>query len=697
MQIDKQKLARQILGEKVYEGVCTLFLRVLNRCIQYEEEGLRAGYFIVCITRRCNVLWENLWLTLQEEDSQDKDGIIQDIQKAIRLLGGLESGSIMENYRAFKKKHYVTDVAFRSMSGHLVEHYYYTNELPKIILVDELLIHGRGINGFLYGMEESLREQYARLISINAKNDEKDANQICKDFVDALTLDIYAVNRNDRLLLSRYAERLVNYTQFTRAEWREISMRFAQYISVGEMSNVGFSWSLHYKDGFASLLNELKDVNGPFHSITTALQGIEQRNFLFFYPDEKKPKLTCTIRFKRNAFDEIVCVPYIMYDHLVWENIYELHKHFCKEAISRDNFEVAEFLQQNDWYIESDIEENKKYYLRWISETNDLILSNLLMRKFIREVIGDADWTEHRQKYLIKVDYSQLLPNYRLHFQTDEEDIADIAVEKLWNWDGDLEKYFDLLLKDSRPFWQGRFLPEAFSTDSLCTQLKSDDPIVFAVEDTVAQIGIQAEYNAYIRYSGNTILSDRELISWGDNYSLEATLKSFHKILHHYTEDMEVAPNLYQVFAVIMQAMDLGLIGMSTVLSQPPAIEEEEPTSENPEIYTRQRAGEASLFILPIRYKEFLPKLKVIVERYSEYPRILSSEIDELVEQLLPKRFFAPDDWKQRPHRSSKIMKDRLKYFVGGLMQSGQNFQEWDFALEDYAEGYKHSLLKITN
>lgn len=666
-------IAKNALGEEHYKGICSLILSVLCKCIQFEKSEAESQYFVVYMTRRCSVIWENMWISIEEDD----DELARKIQMTIRALGKIEHGTIADNYSAFSKKHCVTGVALRSMTGSIVESYFNGNEIPHIIVIDDLLFHGRSINGFLYGMEESLRSQFSNFLTSHPERSMEDASQICRAFLDALFLEIYAVNRNDKLLVSRYAERLSFCRQCTRVELHDLSMRLAQYAATTGC-NSEFSWSLQYTDHQANLLDRINGSNGVFRSVKTTLQGKEQYNLVSLYPNESSPKLACTIRFK-NTCNGVSCVPLILYDHLKWENVYALHERLCEDAANRGDCDVVAFLRQNDQYIESDMEENKKYYVRWISETNDLVLTCMLMCQFARNVAGDSNWDSHSARYAVKVDYSHLLPNYHLHFHTDEEDIADKAMRKIWDWNADLEEYFDLLLKGSDPFWQGKFLPDLFQTDSSCRSLKEDDPFVFAVEDAITQIGVDTENNAYIRYSGNVILSDREQISWGENYSLSATLHLFQEHLRCYADDLDGVPALCQVLAVLTHASDLGMIKMNTVLSPPPFTD-----GGKLEVYTRLCAGSDSLSILPLRYQEFLPLIKKITEQYSEYPRILNAEIDDIVDQLLPKRLFSPEDWKKRPHRSSTIMKDRLKFFVGGLMQAGQTAQEWELALNSH-------------
>lgn len=700
--IEQFPLMKSILGEETYLGFLTYQKEAFKRCWDIQQK-YGEYYYLVGLTRRCFVLFGDAIAEVLEDSDrlQEEKSIVSSKEKKIKsdirelilkLSGFPQDGNAALAYDYFTKKHYVTDTALRSMLGKLVERYEDTKSFPKLVVLDELLIHGRGLNNFLFHMEQGLAQGYrARLAQKDADDMVQDAasREIQSEFVKSLNIMVYAENQSERLLLKRYESRMTSTVLCSKPQWRSISLRFGQMVSVGLYSNVGFSWSIKYAK-IPWRDDEIKNA-GFFRAITTHVQSLEQKTYVWFYPSEESPVLASTIRFKRNAKKELICVPYIMSGVLRWENIYQIHEKLLRLTERQNKKAVTQFLTQNDRYA---TKANAYQYQRWYTETNDLILSCFLMKKFAREIGETADWKDYQKKFFDDTEsirYNQLLPNFRLHYEETEDDIADAALREIWEMDADLEELFHDLTQEAEPFSAGELLPER--TDlriSANTDLQVDDTIAFAVEDVVAMLGIEAEKSAYFHYAANVIFSDQELINWGRNYSLGIVLQKFQEQLAIYEDSLIERPNLYQFIAILTQAMDLGLLGMSPSMD---ALKDQEPNQEI--VYTRERAGEAALFILPIRYRYFLKNLDDIDQQYGKMNYLRDWEIEKLVDSLKEKDELAPDSWQVRPHRSGSVMKRQLEWFMELIHSSGQTFHEWNIKLNDTSENFKYSLEKI--
>src|SRR5699024_3438760 len=144
-------------------------------------------------------------------------------------------------------------------------------------------------------------------------------------------------------------------------------------------------------------------------------------------------------------------------------------------------------------------------------------------------------------------------------------DVADRAVKQIWEMDFSLEDLLAELTTGGKSFLKNDSSTENLWSKKLETvDLPIDSPIVFAVEDSIAHIGIQAERNAFDRFQSSSIFNDIDLTNWGKNYSLALVLDVFQDTLNRYKEDLKEKPSLYQFIAILTQAMDLGLLGMST-------------------------------------------------------------------------------------------------------------------------------------
>lgn len=684
----RQSIAEGILGTPLYLGFLSYVLEALRRCLSAKQK-YNNKYYLVGMTRRCYVMWWDIFFEILEKKSSanpEEIYYITEIKNALLNLCNMPSnGNFKGAFKTFVQEHFITDTVLFSMVDSLLDEYVETKHIPYFIILDELLIHGRGLNGTLFHIEQSLISGYKKSLSNNASIRFDEAKQSIQDsFLHSIDIWIYAENKNQHLLLKRYADRMQSMIRCSPSQWRSLSLRFGQLVSVGKFSNIGFSWSIEHK---AMPPQPVKTKN--FQLITTHLQNVEQRTYICFYPDQEAPRVVATIRFKENAEGELLCVPYIMYGSLSWTNVSFVHKHLCFEAKRQNKKSLFLFLSQNSRY---DSHESEERYIRWTAETTDLILSSFLMKKFAKEVAGCTSWKDYKSKYIKTIRYDPLLPNYRLHIQKcgkNNLDVADTAIKQLWQMDLSLEDLLADLTAGKESFLEDKSLGAGLWTKELkTTDLPIDSPLVFAVEDSIAQIGMQAERNAFDRFYTSSIFNDIDLTNWGKSYSLSTLLDVFQDVLGRYKKDLEEKPNLYQFVAVLTQAMDLGLLGMSTV----PQDTRDNLSNSEMEVYTRQRAGEAALFILPIRYRFFLKDLGYIVNKCENDEELIARKIDDLVNSLPSRDNKDNEEWQIYPHKSPEVMKQCLIHFVRMLLTSGQTFDDWNIALNDFSAKYKHSF-----
>ena len=161
---------------------------------------------------------------------------------------------------------------------------------------------------------------------------------------------------------------------------------------------------------------------------------------------------------------------------------------------------------------------------------------------------------------------------------------------------------------------------------------------------------------------------------------MDTLLGEVHKQTQTYAPVL-VKINLYEAVAIITQAMDLGLLGMNTILDKQPC-EDRASYRENPrELYTRQRAGEASLFLLPIRYRNFLPVLSEIQEKRGEDFEGATFDLGRFVGSLSTKDDMIPVAYDVR--MSADQLRRSLCSAYEMLVSGGQKIKEWQCGLHN--------------
>lgn len=668
-------LAERILSQEISDSFGEFFTDILSKCIELQHAQNTCPVFIAVITRRCFVLffayYEMLCWYIKNPNAKRP--------------------SFWESYKLEELKQFseafincvISDNAAWAMAYDMVKQYAETGIFPKLIVVDELLFHGRALNGFLYGFEKRLLHAKS-LVKKYFIPEISDKEWIQNVFLKNLIIRVANRNIGSSVLLSRYQENLIRNNPNTDLDiesWRNRSIAYAQYVSVCGINNSGFTpgiaMPVHQDPNFTSHSDSI------FTRVHTQLQGIDQDTWLYFYPSVRQPQMICTVRCKQSQTDEKknLYVPFLILDHILPEQLFKLHCQLLEQARSDGMLKVASLLERMDNVFWTEENSQRKLLVPWFAQTTDLILTIWLMKRFLREVKG-ASQEQIAEIWKDAVAWEPLIGNFRSYNINDpirKETLA--ALQELWNWEPaqPLETYFGIYTANARPLtvdWM-----DLHPTDG-SIPLGENSSLVQCLEDTISKMGFEAERNAYTLYGSGLSFSDEALSSWGDNHSLDTLLEKLHRQTQSYVSVLKQV-NIYQVLAVITQAMDLGVLGMNTIFDKQPCADRMR-YEENPyEIYSRQRAGEASLFLMPIRYQNLLAVLSEIQSRRKGDLEGAAFDLNHFVDGLVAENaaqcipitndITVPADQLKRSLYSAYEM----------FVQGGQKIREWQCSLQD--------------
>lgn len=159
------------------------------------------------------------------------------------------------------------------------------------------------------------------------------------------------------------------------------------------------------------------------------------------------------------------------------------------------------------------------------------------------------------------------------------------------------------------------------------------------------------------------MFSEQMLANWGDHYSMQDIVSRCVKI---YSSAQAISEEgMYYLVALIIQAMDLGSLGMDPLYG-----EQSRRADTAEQIYTQVRAGEQSLFIEPLRYRKYLPVLAEIEQRYQKKWDDQVLEIGRFVQSIKRVENDRDVDYNQ--------LTEDLYQFVKGLYLSGQSVSMWN-------------------
>ena len=272
MEQKHNELLERVLSKNISDEFGKFFTSVLEQVFQFSQKDQARHVFIVVITRRCFVLffsyYEMLCQCIRDPDSERPAYWKEFTEEKLRQLA-----------RTFDRC-VITDNAAWSMAYDIVRNYKENSAFPRLIVVDELLFHGRALNGFLYGFEKRLL--HAEYLYQASQHDLSfSGSSIQVEFLDKLTIRVANWNMGSSVLLPRYQKILDKSnpeSSLPIEDWRNHSIAYAQYVSICGINNVGFTMGISIPTQHEP--THPRHTDSSFTKITTKLQNIKQDTWL---------------------------------------------------------------------------------------------------------------------------------------------------------------------------------------------------------------------------------------------------------------------------------------------------------------------------------------------------------------------------------------------------------------------------------
>lgn len=126
-----------------------------------------------------------------------------------------------------QRKHIISNNAFLLYADQIASEYIQGGTFPTILIVDDLLIHGRGAGKLLFQFEklvtDAIMEQSPSLYESKKHN-------IHWELTDAIDIYIYAVNKNGIILDNSFARKVKPYELLEESELKELSQRLSRLL-----------------------------------------------------------------------------------------------------------------------------------------------------------------------------------------------------------------------------------------------------------------------------------------------------------------------------------------------------------------------------------------------------------------------------------------------------------------------------------
>lgn len=489
---------------------------------------------------------------------------------------------------------FYSDRAILANVPEIAEYYLRFGVIPEIILVDDILIHGRAINLFLRNFVSAIlkycKENEAKYDKVTVQGD------LVRAVHAALTIKVMVRSSKSFLLDENYISCLDSKAVWHPQLWRELSSRIAILISEGIFAYTSYVLSLYEINEqdrevhkyFIEAAKKLgfSELESKYIDRTTLIKPLHNENndVVAFY----------TLRVTRNNADGNYRVtPFVMMADMSFDG-----KFAALSELGFDNY-----ISGCDSIYES---------LRSRAEGAYLILSHNLLLLF-QEEIRSLHGSELRLIRPEALDIEKISFCFRKPRFSDDED------------------FFDKLISYDRPFMTWDDMNKFIMNGTR----ESEPLFVYDIKETVSEKSLEeilvseGEQNESLAYEQDMKRQPK---------SLENTDLSIKKLFDKTGLVLKNSSDgIVGVIEELLRYMDLGIVSVSAVFER----------GEQRRSMCVYHSGEQSLYVLPTKYARYLPVLADIEddcscnpeqikqrvrEFYSERPGIGKTTADELVE-----------------------------------------------------------------
>lgn len=197
---------------------------------------------------------EDFFISIWESPTKYKVFLVR---RCFNLMYSFFRGKYAENDTKITDTFY-TDSSIVANSAEIADFFVDHGFFPKIMIVDDLLIHGRTISGIIESLIDNV---YGYL---REKGTEESESYITDKLLRSLSIHVIAMNNKPMLLRSNFYPRLVRDPKsrdvLIPQRWHELSSRISLSAADGYFSNTSYVLSLHETKGKEQLHKEFENA-----------------------------------------------------------------------------------------------------------------------------------------------------------------------------------------------------------------------------------------------------------------------------------------------------------------------------------------------------------------------------------------------------------------------------------------------------
>lgn len=564
-------------------------------------------------------------------------------------------------------EHMLTNNAALLQYRKLADQYQQSGRFPRILIVDDIMIHGRGVSKFLVQLEQLV---YEELEARGHFQDENDRLAFRHSFADALDIYIYACSRGTLFLEDRFFRCIKAQKTLYAGQLRDLSLQLSALLIQWETANTSFVCSIRNKELAQFLLNET-EPRGDWKKISWNYKEEQMQVYLRFYGEPHINRIL-TIRFFANRahVDEPQITSFTVLGTLdrstldnICEKLYDCFQQKHYPLLCRILREEKESLQ----YCKAQL-------IDFLCSVTDLFeflsCRPLHLQKDGKEL---TFWEAVRK--LFRYDLKKIVRNFSDEKESIREFSAIIA-------DPELQKQISIILTDgfSAPECRLFLCPQeecsSQNTHNTYTQTDIND----FVGDILQRIGAEAESQAQELNNRPYLFAAKEFQEYSTEtggYGKDGVI-SFQDFLHN-LDGIGIVQKLddfYPPIASYIMMMDCGFVGSRLYYS-----------SKEKKVLSVLKTGAIATYHMPACISLYIPAFALIEENayrigmpieeaLVSFSRMRSSK--ELQDAGLSQEEISR--WKKTyPNGEEEETLIRLRKDYQLLLRCGQSFNGWNF------------------
>lgn len=601
-----------------------------------------------------------------EEECEDLENFFQNIwqtKKAYKVFmarrGFNLNFAFMDIMDAWYNEDYyldgiISNTALLLCAEEIAEYYKETGSFPTILIVDDILIHGRGIMKLIDHFEDLVTE-YLR--------EEKIAELLRDDFHNKLysSLNIYVYAQNVGDILVDRSLKLTAFKKLKSLELRMLSQQISRMLQQYKIANTSYVLSVPLSTNFCK--TEYGDNSRVIDEFAFPYRGV---NLRYFYRNTENCILE-TLRTSGGGDD--------FYNQIVTSLVIFGDIPYSKENAGSFDQLCKSFAKQIERIIPySRVVEILNY------EQELLVRPRAQMLSYLLSIVSYADFYREKVSSEVNMIYKSLL-------QSDYKKIS-VNFDRLKVIQYDVLKFFDYVSREKElkdilfqivEKYSAKLQIETEEEAASCSKKKwklasntnsymSVSSVFERAEDIFYEIGMNAEKSANKYIKNHTGFDSRKP---GNDF---IQLRQYMQLMNR------SGVQEFSSLGCALNLMDSGVFSMTLDLDY-----------AQQKVQCILKAGELSTFILPRRFAALIPALSIVEKEYFKKGRDKKEVISQFIDYLQENCHIEEED----ENLENLILLRKLRRSKTSLLyvyMAGQNLQDWNIDLLTEEDRFSHGM-----